>query len=289
MSSAVFENAPEQRTPVDLVIRGTIPSWLSGVLYRTGPGTTRVQLTAGQTDVSESKKLDVQHWFDGLAMHHRFEIFPGGTRVSYRSRKGAEDLEERIATEGEFTTYSFGQVADPCQSIFRKFFTVFRAMREDRQSTETSPSSANVGVTLTPGMPGIKLSALPKTESPSPSSSSSSSPSGYLVSKTDANVLQVIDAESLEPLKLTSYQSIDPRLDGQFSAAHGCRDKDSGEVFNYSCKIGGRFPVYKVFKISASGKVDVLAEIKDAPASYIHSFAMTERYVVLCVWQAHFT
>jgi len=33
-------------------------------------------------------------------------------------------------------------------------------------------------------------------------------------------------------------------------------------------------------------KVDILAEIDDAPPAYLHSFAMTEKYVILCVWQA---
>ena len=277
-SAAGFENAPEKRVPVDLVVRGNIPSWLSGVLYRTGPGTTRIPLV-GSSDSSKSETYNIQHWFDGLTMHHRFEIFPGGTRVSYRSRKGTEDLENRVANERRYPTVSFGQPIDPCQSIFRKFFTVFQIMGEEARIGKSTPSSANVGVTLAPDMPGINLSHKNET---------TTNPR-YLVSKTDSAALQVIDPESLEPLKLMSYKSIDHRLDGQLSAAHGCRDKETGEFYNYSCKFAGRFPVYKIFKISANGEVDILAEIRDAPASYIHSFAMTTRYIVLCVWQAHIT
>src|ERR1700676_3753698 len=72
------------------------------------------------------------------------------------------------------------------------------------------------------------------------------------------------------------YKQLDSRLDGLLLAAHSCRDQETGNFYNYSCKFGGK-----------DGKVDMLAEIKDAPPSYIHSFAMTERFVVLCVWQAH--
>jgi torulene dioxygenase len=211
-------------------------------------------------------------------MHHRFEIFPGGERVSYRSHNGADDLERQIAETGRYPTFSFGQRMDPCQTIFRKFFTAFQTMR-NVDASSASPSGINVSVTLTPDMPGLDAET-----------SGLSTPSGarYIVAKTDANMLQIIDPKTLEPLIATTYKQLDSRLDGPLSAAHSCRDQETGDFYNYSCKFGGRFPTYKIFRIGGNdGKVDVLAEIKDAPASYIHSFAMTERFVVLCVWQAH--
>ncbi|KZT06918.1 carotenoid oxygenase [Laetiporus sulphureus 93-53] len=275
--AAGFENAPEQRTPIDLDIHGSMPPWLSGVLYRTGPGTTRIPTTA-----DPSKTVDIQHWFDGLAMHHRFEIYPGGQRVSYRSHKGAEDFEKRIADAGSYPGFSFGQKGDPCQGIFRKFFTVFRTLRDMNVPAMQTPSGQSVSVTLTPDMPGWKVDHL---NLPSPSSGPR-----YLVAKTDADILQLLDPITLEPLVGATYKDLDPRLDGPLSAAHSCRDHETGDFYNYSCKIGGRFPTYKIFRISGKdGKVDILAEVKDAPPSYIHSFAMTERFVILCVWQAHIT
>jgi torulene dioxygenase len=283
-SAAAFENAREQRTPVDLVIRGSIPPWLSGVLYRTGPGTMRLpKSTTGTGTEVEPETIDVQHWFDGFAMHHRFEIFPGGMSVKYSSRKGAEDLENRIIDNGSLDTYSFGQISDPCQSIFRKFFTAFKYVRDKQQGNEfRTPSGVSVNVTLSPDMPGAMPSASRKLDSPSQGPH-------YIVAKSDNDKLQVIDAESLQPLKSFPYKSIDPRLDGQLFAAHSCKDGETGEIYNFSCKLGGRFPIYKIFRISTDDRVDVLAEIKDAPASYIHSFAMTKRYIILCVWQAYIT
>lgn len=276
MSTIAFNNVPEQRTPVDLQIHGEIPPWLSGVLYRTGPGTTRIPTTA-----DSSKFVDVQHWFDGLALHHRFEIFPGGERVAYRSHSGSEDLQQQIADSGEYPGISFGQQGDPCQNIFRKFFTAFQTTRALGTGTPT-PSGVNVSVTLTPNMPGWDglTSNIPL---PTPASGPR-----YLVAKTDADTLQLLDPITLEPLKAATYKDIDPRLDGALSSAHSCRDQVTGDIYNYSCKFGGRFPTYKVFKISGEdGKVEILAKIKDAPASYIHSFAMTERFIVLTIWQAH--
>ncbi|KAG7085937.1 hypothetical protein E1B28_003467 [Marasmius oreades] len=272
-----FENAPETRVPVDLTIHGSIPPWLSGVLYRTGPGTYRIP-----TSNHSSKTVDIQHWFDGLSMNHRFEIFPGGQRVSYRSRKASEDYEQHISEQGKIPGISFAQQPDICESIFKKFFTVFQQMRSPPTSGG-SPSSINVQVTLTPDMPGWNKIT------PDLSLSHQTSGPQYIVAKTDAEGLQLLDPVSLEPLSSANYKALDTRLDGQLSAAHSCRDKETGDFFNYSCKLGGRFPTYKVFRITQDGSVDILAEIKDAPASYLHSFAMTSKYVVLTVWQAHIT
>ena len=62
-----------------------------------------------------------------------------------------------------------------------------------------------------------------------------------------------------------------------------------GDFFNFVTELGMK-TTYKVFKIRGDdGKVDVLATIaeQDAPPSYIHALTMTDRFVVLCVWQAH--
>ncbi|KAI3611425.1 carotenoid cleavage dioxygenase 1 [Moniliophthora roreri] len=276
-----FQNAPEQRDPVDLTIQGTIPPWLCGVLYRTGPGTYQIP-----TASDPSKVVNIQHWFDGPSMHHRFEIHPGGHRVSYRSRKACESYEEEISKQGKVFDSTFGQRPDICQTIFRKFFTVFKqAVFGGSSVAPDSPSGAgSIGVTLTPDMPGWDkiISNLPtKIEH------QHAGPQ-YIVSKTDKFTLQLIDPVSLEPLHAGGYKSLDPRLDGEFSAAHSCEDKETNEFFNFSCKLGGRFPTYKVFKIKGDGTVDILAEVKDAPAAYLHSFTLTSKYVILIVWHAYF-
>jgi len=184
----------------------------------------------------------------------------------------------QIAETGRYPTFSFGQQRDQCQTIFRKFFTTLQTMRSLGTRT-TSPSGLNVSVTLTPNMPGWneETSDLPTPSGPR-----------NLVAKTDADSLQLLNPTTLEPLLATTYKQLDPRLDGPLSAAHSCRDQETGDFYNYSCKFGGQFPTYKIFRIGGKdGKVDMLAEIKDAPPSYIHSFAMMERFIMLCVWQAH--
>ena len=56
----------------ELELSGELPDWLDGSLLRTGPA---------KFEVGEQR---MRHWFDGLAMLHRFTIEDG--RVSYGNR-----------------------------------------------------------------------------------------------------------------------------------------------------------------------------------------------------------
>src|SRR5580704_14789790 len=63
----------ERETHVDrLPVQGALPPWLAGSLIRTGPAKWEV---GGRT---------MNHWFDGLAMLHRFSFADGD--VSYANR-----------------------------------------------------------------------------------------------------------------------------------------------------------------------------------------------------------
>ncbi len=56
----------EIAAPVALPVSGTLPSWLKGTLLRTGPSKFEVG------------NRSYNHWFDGLAMLHRFAFGEGG-------------------------------------------------------------------------------------------------------------------------------------------------------------------------------------------------------------------
>lgn len=61
---------------VELEVRGAVPAWLDGILVRNGPGRWTAQ-PGGRGEPG-------RHWFDGLAMLHRFAIRDG--RVRYANR-----------------------------------------------------------------------------------------------------------------------------------------------------------------------------------------------------------
>jgi beta,beta-carotene 9',10'-dioxygenase len=115
----------EQETTVDeLALSGELPSWLAGSLLRTGPA---------KFEVGEQR---MRHWFDGLAMLHRFTVQDG--RVSYgnrylQSRSYRAAKEQGRMVYGEFAT-------DPCRSLFKRVQTLF-------SPGKTLPDNANINVT----------------------------------------------------------------------------------------------------------------------------------------------
>ncbi len=225
---------------------------------------------------SDGTLLSRSHWFDGFSQVHRFQIVAptdngSETKVLYNSRCTVDKLVENIRRSGSFDGFSFGQKRDPCQSYFKKIMSVFTPEKSTIQSDER-----NVGVTLSINMPGLTR--------PTPSAQSQASTINSLLTKTDANVFQQIDPETLEPVGLAMQESLNSELKGPMSAAHAKSDPVTGDIFNYNLEFG-LTPVYRVFRVSAStGKTDILASIKSAEAAYLHSLLLTENYVILCVW-----
>jgi torulene dioxygenase len=212
----------------------------------------------------------VQHWFDGFGQTHRFQIL-SPTKVLYNSRRSCDELIEHIRRTGSIpSSFTFAQRRDPCQSLWRKFFTTFHR----DVTTLRAPSATNVCVTLSQDMPGLPATAADGNRS--------------LYAKTDNTRMQGLDPETLEPVGICNQTSLHPELTGQLSSAHAQRCRVSGDVFNYNLELG-RLTRYRVFRTcAATGTTEVLATITDAPAAYIHSFFLTENYVVLCVFSAHF-
>lgn len=115
----------EEETRLDrLPLRGELPVWLSGSVLRTGPAKFEL---GGRT---------LRHWFDGMAMLHRFTV--AGGQVSYanrflasRSYRAAEEKGELVY--GEFAT-------DPCRALFKRVQSLFA-------SGGPFPDNANINVT----------------------------------------------------------------------------------------------------------------------------------------------
>lgn len=92
-----------------LPVAGRLPDWLAGTLVRNGPGTFEVGAER------------YRHWFDGLAMLHKFSF--GSGRVSYANRF--------LSTRSYRTAMETGRIAfsefatDPCRSLFSRIQSVF--------------------------------------------------------------------------------------------------------------------------------------------------------------------
>lgn len=216
----------EQEVVVDeLELTGELPRWLAGSLLRTGPA---------KFEVGEQR---MRHWFDGLAMLHRFTIEDG--RVSYgnrflesRSYKAAREQGRMVY--GEFAT-------DPCRSLFKRVQTLF--------SKPTLPDNANINVARL----GERFIAM--TEMPLPVQ---------------------FDPHTLETAGVRPYEA-----PGQLTTAHPHSDRTGGGLLNYAAKLG-RTSSYRFFGVSPDdSKPRAIASLPVKEPAYMHSFGLTERYLVL--------
>lgn len=260
--------------PVELPVTGKIPAYAAGILYRTGPGKSHVKADNGET-------LRLSHWFDGFTQTHRFQILAPddsnpSLRVFYNSRFSTDDMIQNAIKTGSFNGVGFGQKRDPCKSIMGKAQSEF--------VPEPTPSSKNIGVTLSINFPGLDKDGKDAIE-PSPRWNNSQGVR-TLYAKTDINAFKKIDPETLEPIGLASQADLHPDLTGQLAASHARSDPITGDVFNFNLTLGPA-STYRVFQVSAAtGETTILATFNATPA-YLHSLLITEDHVILCIWNAH--
>lgn len=104
-----FNQVQQEQEKIELKMTGLIPKWIQGSLYRNGPG------------LLQTSTQSFNHWFDGLAMLHKFDIADG--KVSYQSKYLQSNVKDSII---EKDSISFPEFAtDPCSSIFRKLMSSF--------------------------------------------------------------------------------------------------------------------------------------------------------------------
>lgn len=261
---------------MELRVKGSIPPWATGSLYRTGPGQFSIEDTPAGT-------FRTTHWFDGFGHSHRFEIMastdaPGSpVRVEYTSRRQNQELVEAIRKKGRRPYVCFGQRQDPCVGIFGKIMTVWK-----RRAPKGSPGLDNISVTVQTNMPGMPSDTSQTSEQSRPGLKNA-----WLAS--DFNVMKEMDQTTLEERRTIRQAKFHPLLKGPMSCAHAQRDPDTGDFFNYNLDLGHK-ATYRVFRVNASsGATEILATISesDVKPAYIHSFFLSESYVILCVPSTH--
>ncbi|XP_072174952.1 beta,beta-carotene 15,15'-dioxygenase-like [Diadema setosum] len=103
----------EYPDPVEAEVKGNLPGWLLGSLVRIGPGLFEVGNTA------------YQHWFDGLALMHKFAFHNG--KVTYQNRFLRSNAYKKAMKYNKIILSEFGTVGipDPCKNVLERFATHF--------------------------------------------------------------------------------------------------------------------------------------------------------------------
>jgi beta,beta-carotene 9',10'-dioxygenase len=219
-----FADQTKEIIAPSLEVEGVIPEWLSGTLLRNGPA--RFGL--------EDKTLN--HWFDGLAMLHKFDIANG--RVGY-ANKFLDSPAFRAAKDGRMQYAEFA--TDPCRSLFKRITQVF---------TGSAPG-ANANVSIG------KIA-------------------GRFVAQTESPVPVAFDKETLETIGIVGYGDT---LKGQLTTAHP--HYDQGSQFNYLLNFG-RQSTYNIYTLpDGSSERRLLGSYRTDRPSYMHSFGLSQKYVVL--------
>ncbi|XP_077509376.1 carotenoid-cleaving dioxygenase, mitochondrial-like [Amblyomma americanum] len=107
----LIENRQEVTEPVLTYVTGQIPEWVSGKLFRLGPGMW--ELGGG---------FSLEHWFDGAAILSAYEMHKG--KVYYSSRYLDSEAYKKMSTVNRPVVTEFGTKCypDPCKNIFSRFF-----------------------------------------------------------------------------------------------------------------------------------------------------------------------
>ena len=110
-----FDKVDKEIALDQLNVQGSIPEWLSGDLLRNGPGTFRV----GDDHY--------KHWFDGLAMQHRFSFSEG--KVSYQNKYLDCKAYQAAKNQNSIVYPEFG--TEPDDNIFGRIKSFFKPRMTD--------------------------------------------------------------------------------------------------------------------------------------------------------------
>ncbi len=215
---------------VELEPQGALPGWLNGTLVRNGPGRWTAR-AGGQGERG-------RHWFDGLAMLHRFVVHQG--RVHYANRYLRSPAWRAATEQGRF---AFAEVG-----------TVPHGWRHRLRALGRPPQTginASVNVLQLGGRP------VAVTESP------------------DAIPFDPVTLATLPPIRYAD------QVPGDTVSAHPHHDRDSACLVNLGVEYGRR-STYHVSELpDGSLTRRLIASVPTDLAAYMHSFAMTPRFVVL--------
>lgn len=224
---AGFETLLSESDGETLAWQGEAPSWLAGDLLRTGPA------------MFEIGAKSYRHWFDGLAMLHRFALAPQAVRYTNRFLKGksfqAATGECKVA-RGEFATNS----QDP---YWTRVLATFGGNTTDNGNVNVVAFGDNAFVAL--------------TEVPNPV-------------QFDRNTLDTVGAFTWTD-----------ELKSHVTTAHPHYDRQRRLIYN--CDILFHRPSLYRFTRVAFGATqrETVAEIPVDRPAYMHSFGMSENYLIL--------
>ncbi|KAJ8276086.1 hypothetical protein COCON_G00078380 [Conger conger] len=231
----------ETPDPIKTTVHGNIPAWISGSLLRNGPGKF------------EFGNDSYKHWFDGMALVHKFKI--EGGQVTYESHYIRSDSYKANSENNRIMVSEFGTLAipDPCKNSLQPCMSTF----EVPELTDNSNDNF------------VKYKG------------------DYYIS-ADLQYMRRFDPETLESKEKVDWSKF---VAVNAATAHPHYGPD-GATYNIGTSYNDKGPFYHIIRVPAEKAepsetlegAEVLCTIPSMDGvtlSYCHSFSMTEHYLVL--------
>jgi beta,beta-carotene 9',10'-dioxygenase len=222
-----FTTLEQEITCDRLPVEGKVPIWLAGSLLRNGPA---------QFEVEQHK---YRHWFDGLAMLHRFSFNNG--EVSYANKFLQSPAYTKAKETGKISYAEYA--TDPCRSIFKRVTSAFSPPELGR--------NANVNISKL----GERFVAL--TETPLPIE---------------------FDPQTLETVGVIQFND---GLEGLHSTPHPHYDQQRKAGINSIVHFSAKSSYHSYMIKDGEPKRTLIGTIPVQEPAYMHSFGMTQQYLVL--------
>lgn len=225
-----FASLHQELEDVPLKVTGELPHWLRGSLYQNGPG------------LFELPKMRMRHWFDGMAMLHRFAI--GSGQVRYTNRLLQSDAYLKAMKRGTLAYREFASQphAGPLDLIAYILAPTY--------SDNNAISVARHGEHL------VAQSESPRRTEVDPVTLRTLGPFRY-------------DDRMAEGFAICSHPQYDALTRTTYNFCTGFRKHD-------------RALFYNVFRMrDGSRRREPLTTLHEPRPSYMHSLALTGRFVVL--------
>jgi carotenoid cleavage dioxygenase-like enzyme len=221
-----FLSQDHSQEEIALKISGNLPEWLHGTFFRNGPA------------LFELPKGSVQHFFDGLAMLHRF-YFKGG-QVLYASKFLQSEAYKSATKSGKFCFDEFGTHQQ--KSLIQKAVGLFSQELSDNANVNIAPIA------------------------------------GSLVAMTETPSQLKFDGRTLATLGKMIYTD---NLFGQLTTAHPHYDFERRELINLLINVSATCH-YQIYALrDGDMQRRLIASLPVKNPGYVHSFAITKRYIVI--------
>ncbi|KAJ2744803.1 hypothetical protein GGI20_002656 [Coemansia sp. BCRC 34301] len=255
-----FSNAREQPAPSHLrVLNGSFPEGLRGSLYLVGPGRFEVNYNVQRELEQATRPFSFGHLMDALPLLTKISFDPTEKSIEHRSRLLAKQLSGRIQMEHGVNTKVPGALymSDTNQAFLSRFIP--------KQAHYATPEGECCGQSIELFVP---LQGSSQT----------------VVCTNHVGALQNIDPIDLHPRAIVDFDDVNKAFKGSLSCPHMQYDPNMREHFSVLQDVGFRSTKYSVVAISESQPEGYVVASFEAQASVLHSFAITQDYVIVPVY-----